>query len=36
MDLHGKVLVVWGYRGGFCEKLREASSMFDKASESWL
>ena len=33
---HGKGLVAGGYRGGFCEKLREASPMADKASASWL
>jgi len=32
----GKVLVVGGYRGGFCEKLREASPMSDRASASQL
>ena len=25
-----------GYRGGFCEKLQEASPMPDKACASWL
>jgi len=37
MRLHGKVLVLGGgYRGGFCEKLPEASPMSDKASASQL
>jgi len=36
MGLCGKALVAGGYRGGFCEKLREASPMSDKASASWL
>jgi len=34
VGLRGKVLVVGGYRGGFCEKLLEASPMPDKASAS--
>jgi len=34
MGLCGKVLVAGGYRGGFCEKPREASPMPDKASAS--
>jgi len=36
MGLLGKVLIVGACRGGFCEKLREASSMSDKASASQL
>ena len=36
MGLLGKVLVARGYRGGFCEKLWEASPMSDKASASRL
>ena len=37
MGLRGKVLVAGGgYRGGFCEKLLEASPMSDKASASRL
>jgi len=36
MGLHGKVLVVGGYRGGFYEKLREASPVSDEASASRL
>jgi len=37
VGLRGKVLVVGEiYRGGFCEKLQEASPMFDRASASWL
>ena len=36
MGLPGKVLLVGGYRGGFCEKLLEASPMSDRASASWL
>jgi len=36
MGLHGKVLVVGGYRSGFCEKLQEASPMSSKASASQL
>jgi len=36
MGLSGKVLVAWGYRGGFCENLQEASPISDKASASWL
>jgi len=36
MGLHGKVLVAGAYRGGFCEKLREASPMSDEASASLL
>lgn len=34
--LHGQVLVEWGYRGGFWEKLLGASLMYDRASASWL
>ena len=34
VGLRGKVLVAGGYRGGFCEKLREASPMSDQASAS--
>jgi len=30
LGLPGKVLAVGGYRGGFCEKLPEASSMSDR------
>ena len=37
LGLRGKLLVVGGgYRGGFCEKLPEASPMSHKASASWL
>ncbi|KAK4824797.1 hypothetical protein QYF61_019465 [Mycteria americana] len=36
LGLHGKVLVVGGYRGGFCEKLLEASPMSDRANAGWL
>jgi len=36
LDLHGKVLVARGYRGGFCEKLLEASPMSDRANASRL
>ena len=37
MGLGGKVLVAGGdYRGGFCEKLWEASPLSDKASASRL
>ena len=32
----GKISLAGGYRGDFCEKLREASPMSDKASASWL
>jgi len=31
MGLRGEVLVAGGYRGGFCEKLQEASTMSDKS-----
>ena len=34
LGLRGKVLVVGGYRGGFCEKPVEASPMSDRASAS--
>jgi len=34
--LRGKVFVAGGYRGGFCEKLRDASPMSDKANASQL
>ena len=36
LGLRGKVLVAGGYRGGFCEKLLEASSMSDRANAIWL
>ena len=36
VGLGGKVLVVGGYKGGFCAKLLEASPMFDRANASWL
>jgi len=36
VGLCGKVLVVGDYRGGCCEKLREASPISDKASVSRL
>jgi len=36
IGLFAKVLVAGGYRGGFREKLREASPMCDKASASQL
>jgi len=36
LGLHGKVLAVGGYRGGFCEKLPEASPSFDRDNASWL
>jgi len=36
MILCGKDLVAGGYRGGFCEKLSEASPLSDKASASSL
>ena len=36
LGLCGKVLVVGGYRGGFCEKLPEASPMSDGANTSRL
>jgi len=33
LGLHGKVLIaIKGYRGEFCEKLLEASTMSDRAS----
>jgi len=35
-SLRGKVLVAGDYRGGFHEKLPEASPMSDRASASWL
>ncbi|GAB0181127.1 mitochondrial enolase superfamily member 1 [Grus japonensis] len=34
VGLHGKVLVAGGYRGGFCEKLLEASPVSDRANAS--
>ncbi|PKU45848.1 rna-directed dna polymerase from mobile element jockey-like [Limosa lapponica baueri] len=36
LSLCGKVLVAVGYRGGFCEKLLEASSMSDRVNARWL
>jgi len=36
LGLHGKVLVVGGYKGGFCEKLPEASTMSNRADVSRL
>jgi len=37
MGLHGKVLVAGGgYRGGFCEKVCEASPTSDTDSANWL
>ena len=36
LGLHGKVLVVGGYRGGFCKKLLEASPVSDRANTSRL
>jgi len=37
VGLCGKVLVAGGYkRGGFCEKLQEASPMSNRANASWL
>ena len=35
MGLCDKVLVEGDDRGGFCEKLLEASPLSDKASASW-
>lgn len=34
--LHSKILVVGGYRGGFDEKLPEASPISYRANASWL
>lgn len=34
LDLHSKVLVVGGYRGGFQEKMQEASPMSYRANAS--
>jgi len=34
VGLHGKVLVAGSTRGGFCEKLLEASPMSDRANAS--
>ena len=36
MDLCGEVLVVGGYRGGFCEEVPEGSPMPNRASDSRL
>jgi len=36
LGLHGEVWVVGYYRGGFCEKLLEASPMSNRANASWL
>ena len=36
LGLCGKVFVAGGHRGGFCEKLLEASPMSDRANDSWL
>jgi len=36
LGLRGEVLVAGDYRGGFCEKLLEASPMSDAASASRL
>ena len=37
LGLHGKVLLAGaGYRGGFCEKLLEASPVSDRANASRL
>lgn len=35
-DLHGQILVVRGYRGGFSEELLEASPMSGKANARGL
>lgn len=36
LGFNGKVLVVGGYKGGFCEELLEASPMSDRSSASWV
>lgn len=36
LGLHGKVLVVEGLWGGFCENLPETSPVSDRANATWL
>lgn len=36
LGLHGKVLVVEGLGGGFCENLPETSPVSDRANATWL